>query len=324
MIDRLDLLLMEVRRATKNLLDHVEGATGSTAIGLQTNELVHLANEAQRIIQSELFRVGQGLFLSSTTINTVADQELYDMPSDAFMGAQTQQLEYLCGNRYEKLLPKHLFNRDSYTKGIPCHYIRLGNQIGLNPVPSSSVAAGLRVIYTKAVRDIDVRRGQILSITGTSTVPLALVLTEDSGGEGLGDVLFTELSQAAYGDMKGFFVTVVDANGVQQMKAMPITSWNSSTQTLTLDTFTAENGESIAASDYVVFGKNASTHSELDNLVRPLIVQYIVAEVLRSRGNISEFSAANQKFQAMLISIRSSYTDMSSDIIPIPGVDIEW
>ena len=282
---------------------------------MQTEEFVDLFNEAQRVLHGIVYANAPSVYVTTGTIDLVADQEAYTLPTDSFLDVNVISVEYKYGdgdNDYRKLRKRSIHERSSSQTGTPQYYIMNENQIWINPRPSEAKTSGIRVTYERQLRSLDVRRGKISSFGGTSTAPTSIVL--DSTTTTHADVGFA-------GDVIGDFITVVDKDGAVQMKDIPITAWDSSTKTLTIGSFTAAAGEAIAAADWVVIGTNASTHSEFPDFCEMFLTEYVRHAILETRGSEREAEIARTRLTQLGEQIADVYADANADITYIPEID---
>lgn len=175
-------------------------------------------------------------------LSLVASTELYSLPVDC---KKLVMVEYLLdGNYYPiKLVPFEdlsqysVANQNIYT-GEPCNvrYFELGNQIGIAPIPQSSVASGLRITYYAKAGHI---HSGTLAAAAATTVTLATGASDDDD---------------AYNDQ---YMTIVSGTGAGQ-KAQ-ITDYVGSTKVATVTFSTPPTG-----AVYAIWPK---IESEMDELV---------------------------------------------------------
>lgn len=307
-------LIDRVRRYTLSQ-SYTDSSTASSQRGIQTQTFVDLFNDAQRNLQTILYSNAPSVFITTGTIDLVAEQEEYSLPSGAFMNGALVAVEYKWGSGsgdYTRLNKRVIAQRSSAGIGTPRHYIHFGGTLWINPRPSTSTTAGLRVTYESQKPDVDVRRGKISSYGGTSTAPTSIVL--DSSTNSLGEI-------ALAGDLTGQYITVVDKDGNQQMKAIPITAYNAGTDTITLGSFTAASGEEIAAGDWIVIGSNATTHSQFPDLCESYLVAFVKHRIFDILGDPQSDSALLEVTK-LENSLSEAFDDINYDIEAIPEIDI--
>ena len=93
---------------------------------------------------------------------------------------------------------------------------------------------------------------------------------------------------------------------------------------LTLGSHTAEEGESISVGDYVVGGKDTTTHSELPRNVERYLIAYCAWKILKRDSSVDSQEAVQELLQ-MENDIVESYAVISDDVQYIPLInEEEW
>lgn len=309
-IPRTDLLVDRVRRLTHEQ-SYTDSATLSSQRGVQTQTIVEYLNEGQRALHGAIYGTAREVFVKEGTIDVVSGTEAYDLPSDAFLGGGLVSVHYKYGSgsgEYRRLPQRVLSQRDTRSNGTPAYYIQKYDAILLNPIPQESTTNGLRLIYDYKLPDVDVRRGKVSAVDDGAN-PTSITVTNKD----LLDVALTATNAPEY-------ITVVDANGVQQMKAIPVSSYNSSTGVITLGSFTPGATEAVAVNDYVVIGADATTHSQYADFCENFIVAYAVYHILDWRGHPGAPAAA-QRLLAASDMIIDTFSDYNADNLEIPEID---
>jgi len=303
---RIDYLIEDVRRHTENDIVNI-----SDTVGIQDEEFLRFINDAQHRLHSLIIQKHPSVFIGEKTYNVVVDQEEYTLPSDIFLSNKVVQVEYSDTNDvedYYKLELTQIHNRMSGIEGLPMGYIRKNNSITLTPVPDRGGL--LRVLYVKAPLKLDKRRGSVASVTldsGTSTITaLAFNVSTDT-------IDSTEL-------LKDNYFTVVDRNGNVKMKNIEYDSIDTTTGIITItSSFTYESGESISVGDYIVRGKQATTHSEFPDTVERYFIAYCAWKILKRDSSIDS-TEQQDELLAMEAEIVDSYADIEEDIVRIPEI----
>ena len=152
-------------------------------------------NEGLYFMQQEIEKIEPEAFVYVDTANTVADQDLYAMPTNM---KSDLELEYKAASSSEyATVPKRdrRFTRENTTGLV--YYAHQGRYFLIRPVPSNSVSAGLRLTYVPILTmgsDSDV---PILNIDLHMGIVLAAQLTalgdvDESTGK---EAVRTELAQ---------------------------------------------------------------------------------------------------------------------------------
>ncbi len=311
---RTDLLVDIVRRETETVQD-------STSQGISELTYVQCLNDAQDHLQSIIIDQHPRVFLGQSLINIVAAQEEYNLPSDIYLGTKIVSLEYKYGTeagQYMKLMPQSLHDRKTwFSSSFPAFYIRKSDTFLLNPLPAVSSTSGLRMVYVRELRDLDVRRGVISTVTKSSlnitaiNLDLTPTLSKDS----------SSVTNAADLLDKTDYVCIVDKDGISILDGIPVTGYNSSTGVITVPSFSTAILAAAFVDMYVVAGKAATTHSELPNVCERYLIAYAILEILKKNGNQFETAEQKQKVSSMEEDIVSLFGYPDDDIYPLPD---EW
>jgi len=263
---RVDLLIRKIRRETGNE-DY-----GPTS-GISDTQIAEYINDGIHFLSRGINAVHAKQFCAEDYISLVSGQEKYDLPANFLETGGVISVEYTV-NGYNSADPAWIplkelteLERGSGTRvDVPTGYIVMGRQLWIRSIPSVSKTNALRVVYTKQLTTLDVRRGTVSAVTlnsGASSIT-SLTITPSTATDP------DEFSSNEY-------ICVVDADGVQKMKGIKITgAYNSGTGAITIRSgFTYASGETIAVGDYIVFGRDASTHQlSLNENVESFLVEY--------------------------------------------------
>lgn len=314
---RLDLLIDHNRRATAS-------QTSINNSGVSELEYVQYYNEGQNKLQSRIIKEHTRAFVTESTINLVAGQEEYDLPVDLYTGTRLKRVEYRYdagSNNYYRLSPQTYMSRYTGTEAsIPGWYICKDNTILVNPIPSQSISAGLRVVYNKALRELDVRRGVISAIakTGTTLNTITIDLTPTLGKDDVTVDFAADILN------KLDHICVVDKWGDAVLEGIPIDSYNSSTGVITVSSgFTTSLTSGSFVDQYVVGGHYTTTHSELPNMAETYLILYCNYKILRRDAASIELVAQQQELAEAEQDVIDLFKAGESDIYDLP-IDAEW
>lgn len=307
MLRRADILINQVRKQSEN-------TDFSDTTGIGDEEIIQYLNDAQHRLQTVILSQHPAVFLTEFIQNITSRQETYDLPSDAYIGNKVTNVEYSSTGSeidYVPLILGNLKNRASGVYGDPCFYIRQSGKLILSPVPDRS-SAKLRLAYIKRIDQIDIRRGIISSVSLTDNTITSL----------LGD-----LSSTTYLDISSLsaaeYVCIVDTYGNIKMRNLPIISLDSSTGELVIDSsFEFQDGETIEVGDYVVTGKDTSTHSELERNCERYILAYASWRLMRRDSSV-DAPEENNELTTMEREIAAAYAEVNDDVINIPIIQ-DW
>lgn len=316
MIRRLDHLIYLVRERTKNL-DYAADANGVATEGILDNRIIEFFNAAQDHLQAVIINVYPNEFVVSKEISLVANQEEYTISDNVFVNNKLISVEYNSNNNstdFEPLDQRTIRDRDS-RKGYPNFYIRRGNKLLVNPVPSSSQGR-IRVSYYRELDDLDIRRAKISAVSGlTSTTFTNIDLTDT-------DPLPDETSKPI--NLTNVdHICVIDRDGTVKAYNIPVNTYTAASDLLTpRSTHVFGTGETLAVGDWVVFGQYATTHSKLPNNCERYLLTYVQKRLMttdESNTSIEE----DEELKQIETDIVNSFAEDSRDVKYIPVLDHE-
>lgn len=132
--------------AARNLLNQPDPSNSFWS----DQELLAYLNEAVRLCYAELTDIDEGEFVTSTTLNIVANQEAIDLPSDFFKVRCLYKVVtggYVLLPYRNNLTEGYTTDGGSSTESYFPYYVFRNNQILLRPVPNFSQTAGLKLDY---------------------------------------------------------------------------------------------------------------------------------------------------------------------------------
>lgn len=313
----LKYLIQQVRAETEN--EEV-----SDFVGIQDQEFIQYFNDAQARIQSRIIAQHPSVFVEEVIIDIVSGQEAYNLPSDAYLGNKVSNVEYSFTGKEEDfyaLEEASLKRRSSGIEGSPSRYIRKSGKLLLAPVPSQGK---IKINYIRRVKELDLRRGAVrypisdLS-SGANLIFNSTLFTTDTTGSSNASTEKSSLEKNEY-------ICVVDKDGITKMKNIPLTGFSTSLEggtseiVLQLGSHTPEAGESISAGDYVVGGKDTSTHSSLPTELERYLIAYCSWKILKRDSSVDSQEAVQELIQ-MEQDIIAGYAAISDDIRNIPEIN---
>lgn len=299
---RLERLIQDVR-------DQTHTQDFSSTEGITNDNMVRYFNYASKVLRGLIYGAGFDQWISTENVDIVAAQESYSIPTRSYVGTNVLNVEYKYGNdtgEYRKLHRATLHNRDTTYQGTPLEYIQHGSNILINPIPGSSITNGLRITYEPRIRDVDIRRGQIQSTSGSPITSITLDLTPSLDKDsGLTTAATDELDDADY-------ICIVDRDGNILMDDIPIDDYDSSTGVITITSgFTPDAGETSPVGAYVVVGDYASSHPDFPDFCEPYLINYVKYMVLRHNGHPDVYLAQQELLsqQELIIDVFSQAND---------------
>lgn len=248
--------------------------------------LVKLFNDAQKAIQAIIFMADSGasIFDTEDTQDLVSDQESYALPSDIYAVSSINSVSIVSDNHVsssrEFYTPLRQLSVKERRRGWG--YIISGSNILLSPIPMSGVTDGLKINYVKRLPTLSFRIGKVGSFISATSITMTSATTQDI---------------TAYDD----YVTVVDANGVIQQSSILVTGYNTGTGVISTSTVLTD----VAANDYVVLGKIATSHPQLPDETESLLTRYVERSIfaIDSSIDINESAVFTQEERDLIIAL---------------------
>lgn len=302
---RAEQLLTQIRRQSNN------EAYGPNS-GLSQQELLQYINDGLRDLQNTIVNEHDRAFITETFLDTVANQEFYALPDDMLDHGGIVSLEYSDSGLtpyYYKLDPLTPRERSSRVSASPSYYIRRANGILLRPIPSASVTNGLRLQYIKRLDKLNIRCGQVQSVT-----------------LGVNTITNLTLNPASFNDPTGFdeddYLCIVDQDGNVKMRNIRFESINVGSGVVTVSaSYTFQPGETIAVGDYMVIGRNTSTNQlDIDETVENYLINYAVLRAQQSDSS-GDFRESAEVLAQMKQQIVDSYAQMDDDFRSVPEIN---
>ncbi len=302
---RVEHLIRQARKQSNNETYTENTTSGSTDAGIGQAECVQYLNDAQAYLIRKLVSKNAEDFTTEDYISVVAGTEEYDLPPTMLRSGGIVTLEYTdsgSAQDYRQLVKRSSSERPASISGTPYAYIRRGSKIILINKPNKSVTNGLRLQYVKRIERLNVRLGTISAraLTGTALTSITIDTTNLN-------------TSGTYDDD---FICVVDLNGDIKARNIPFTVINSSSGVITCS-HTLTTGESITVGDYVVIGRDCSTHAHLDEDLEGFLIGYLDLR-LKRRDSSRESVEAGQDMQILAESYLEAYGDPDEDLIEIP------
>lgn len=294
-------LLDTIREKTGNANFSRNSTTGVITEGISDDAILSFINDALAYIQSRVIAVYPSEFVVENIQSTVNRQEEYSIDDNIFLNNKYISVEYSRDANPENFapLPPASFVQRDTRYGEVYQYIRRNGKLLLNKIPNNSNGS-LRVNYYRALDKLDIRRGQITSKTTTT-----IVLDDDDWLDNFA------LSDAQY-------ICLVDKHGTVLEYNIAITSYDTTTRTITIPTQTL----SVSAGDYVVIGKYTSTHLDPTKPQRLLdyCKLYAQARVYNTDSSMDEINE-RAEVKDVLLDIIDGFSELSEDVMDVTVID---
>lgn len=297
----LSVLINQARRATENV-------EFSDTEGLQNSEFIQYANDAQDEVEAQASIVNADAFMTSGTIQCVAGQEDYSIPSDALLGTKISQVLWApngSASSYLRLQQGRMSEITATYPGTPSYFVRIGRTLKLVPAPQSSSSV-IKVFYQQSLPQLELQSGKVGTVSLTSNGITSLVLDDTFAND------VSALTEEGY-------ITIVDSDGVIKMKDIPVSAIDENTLIVTVAPgFTFDAGETITVGDFVLRGPRSTTHSQLPDNCERFLLSYMQWRILkRDSSNDATEQEGEMKMHLQSIIDLLSEADTSVDGIPI-------
>lgn len=238
----------------------------STTNGVPQSVPLQALREAVIHCQNSLYLAYPKIFDVITEIDAVAGQSEYDLPANTYLGSSIASAEYSKDGDSENFLQLSLidFGYRLGGTGYPSSFIPYGDaKIIVDPAPSLA-GGSFRIAHSAHLDEPDLRRGKIKTITkdGPMTNYVSIELEDDS--------ILDEDAIALHE-----YLCVNDKDGVVKYYNANFTSYDASSNTLTLAASTPVSAGTIAIGDYITLGKYTTTHVKLDRIADPVIMAFV-------------------------------------------------
>lgn len=269
-----------------DLLEQVRSQLDETNAENATDpQLLQALNRAQRAATNIIARKYESLFWSEFEDVTVAGQQDYDIPADAY-GRRVEMVEIEIGDvRYElKRIGNH--KTSPYTSlsqtNRPSYYRLAKNVISVYPTPAGGIP--LHIHYTKRPEDLVVSQGRITTVNSGSNYVIV---------DALGDTISTTVTGFAS------YINVICYQTGAIKGSVQVSAINTTTKQVTFKssgltrstvlgrTISTSLPTDIAVDDYLCLVSGTAV-SELDEAYVDYLVQYAVVEIRRRFGESVE------------------------------------
>lgn len=299
--------------------DSSENTDFSTTTGIQDREFIRYLNEGQQRLHNLIVQQHPRVFEQDVEYQISKGQETITLPEDIHVKNMVTMVEYSYNgdeDEYCVLAPTSPRNRQSGIEGVPTHYFVRNNKVFITPT-SDNIGGKLRVSYIRRVKKLNRRLASVSNaVLGTNTITsLTVNVISDS-------VDVETLARA------NEYFTVVDSQGNIKMNNVRFSEINTSTGEVTIDpSFTFQPGETIDSTDYLVAGRDSSTHIDfnLTDMSERYIEAFCIFKIFKRDSSI-DAAEVETELSALEDEIVSAYTEIPNDVIEIPIInnDESW
>lgn len=281
------------------LVNHIRRVTGNEDLtGVSDDEISRFLNDAQDRIQSIIVQNYKSTFLKRGYIDTVFDEFDYSLASitDLYMGTRIRSIDVNITNQREEnySLVKPISHEERST--VFGWYLEDG-RLKFSRRLQKAQTNGIRITYTRKLKTLDIRRGQI-----TSLAPLTVDTTTVRAGT----------------DFEADYLTIVDRDGAQKVTEVINNGYTSGTGVIS----TTTDVTAAAVGDWVIYGKNSTTHSELDDTLERYLLEYGIARTV-ARDSSTDLAFSASFTQAVELELEGLYSQAHDGGDEIPVTDPE-
>lgn len=282
----------------------------SETTGIPQNDVVEFIADGQDYLQAVISGAFPNvkIFEGEEDLTIVSGQATYALPDNVYLKNRLYYVGYSDSGLEKDLcaLRKGNISERFFETGHPSIYIPRNKEIIVSPVASSGL---VRVNYERKLDRLDIRRGTIESRVLSGTTLTEVVLASD-----------VNLDSSTIEDYSYFCVN--DKDGNVTLYNVPISSYNSSSRTLTIDSFDIGTS-SIAVGDFITLGKYSTTHSKLDDACERFLVAWTKWQMLKRDSSV-DVQEMNGELQALEAQIIEQYGSLSEDAEYISTGDDEY
>lgn len=303
-------LITVIRRQSENVQIDADDGIGD-------DEVLQFMNDGQERLESAIIRTHEKAFAEDSFTDLVNGTEIYTLPFGTYINHNIIAVEYsFTGNQqdYIPLRRGKLIERTSF-RGFPTVYIPRKKEIIINPISDRSVVNGLRITTNPKHPRMDKRRGIVTAVTIVGSAVTSLVVDATSGTVPYDPSDFDEFDR----------ISVVDIDGAQKMRNIPVDDANSDGTLTVRSSFTFETGETIAVGDYVVLGENATTHLQMPQICEKYLIEYGTWKMFM-RDSSSDSQEQGGVVSALETDIVDAFAEISGDVdrVPVINADNLW
>jgi hypothetical protein len=285
--------------------------------GIEDEEVLQFINDGQERLESAIIRTHEKSFAEDSFTDLQNGTEIYTLPFGTYINHNIISVEYSFTGQAQDYIPLRrgkLIERTSF-RGFPTVYIPRKREIIVNPIPERSIVNGLRITANPKHPRMDKRRGIVTAVTLVGSAVTSLVVDATSGTVPYDPSDFEEYDR----------ISVIDVDGVQQMRNIPIDNADSDGTLTVRSSFTFETGETIAVGDYVVLGENATTHLQMPQICEKYLIEYGTWKMYM-RDSSSDSQEQGGVVSALEKDIVDAFAEISGDVdrVPVINADFIW
>jgi len=287
------LLITAARQIARNV------ANQDGTYSIPDSEIIQYLNDAQDTMQNKLCSAKNiaKIFVTQTIIPLVANQAEYSIPDRVLLNKQIENVEFSSTGQtsdFVRLEKVNFFQRDTYPTTYPSGYYKVGNQISLQPTPSTAVGS-IRVMYERAVDDLVAAFDTVSGTPSGSTINV--------------------VSSTAY--TIGSYISIVNSTtGVVLARNILISNWTTGviTTSAAVSTYLVGTAQlSDLASQTVVLGYFTTCISQLPDACETYLVNSAAADIF-GKDSSNDYTRQRNKADEILDEIIAAYKAQTSEV----------
>lgn len=285
--------------------------------GWNDNVVVQALNFGLDRLYAKLTEINQPGNIEELSIDIVSGQAAYNLPIDVLMAIRLVDVRYLYSGQNQTwafitLTQGMIQDRFAYPTTLPDTFCIRNGQIVLSPAPSITNPQSLVINYQKRMRKLDIRRGQVTDFHfDPFTPPVTFTLSFPNSSQKFANM------QANANSLLDLvqWASIVDIKGNPLVDAIPLASYNQSTQILTALSDYVMPADAIAnlalaiagTGAFVIQGDYSSTQSELDRASEDYLIEYTILRLMRLSSDVEASTEQVEAEEAVLDRLLNAY-----------------
>ena len=299
-------LITEARGISRNI------ANADGTYGIPDTEVIRYLNDGQSTMQNKISAAKNiaKIFVTEAILPVLANIEGYTIPDRVLLNKQIEYVEFSYTGLvqdYIRLQKCDYFNRDNYPTTYPNKYFKRGNQILLQPTPSTAQGT-IRISYERQLDSLALMFG---------TTPAAMTLADTSIVVGSPVVAL----QPSVGD----FICICDYYGNVLLRNALVTNYVAPTITIAaavstyMTTYGLTAGITALQSKPITVGAYTTLFSQLPDACEGYLVHYGAAEMLHKLSS-SDFDTEAGILNALEKDIMDAFKAQTGEVNYIPQI----
>lgn len=286
--------------------------------GWNDNVVVQALNFGIDRLYAKLTEIDNPANVRELSIDIISQQAAYDLPIDVLMAIRLVDVRYLYSGMNQPwafitLTHGMIQDRFAYPTTLPDTFTIRNGQIVLSPAPSITNLQSLVINYQKRIRKLDIRRGLVVGPVAAPApgFPQTITLTFPTTSQKYATMQSNANNLLDLID----WVSIVDIHGQPLVDAIPLASYNQSTQVLTalkgysipVAALANLNAAILGNGAFVVQGDYTSTNSELDRVCEDYLIEYCILRLMRLSSDVEASTEETAAEELVLDRLLNAY-----------------